>query len=74
MEGRQSRHRRRHESGLLFRFQEDVLCDVYAAMANEDGSPKLENFGLDKLHLAKARYDNWTALLTPILKKLHGVD
>ena len=48
-----------------------VLCDLYAAMANEDGSPKLENFGPDKLHLAKPGYDNWAALLTPILKKLN---
>jgi lysophospholipase L1-like esterase len=49
-----------------------TLCDVYAGMANEDGSPKLENFGPDKLHLAKAGYDNWAALLMPILKKLSG--
>jgi lysophospholipase L1-like esterase len=51
-----------------------VLCDVYAAMANEDGSPKLDNFAADKLHLGKPGYETWAALLTPILKKLNGVN
>jgi len=47
-----------------------TLCDLYAAMANDDGSPKLENFGPDKLHPVRAGYENWTKLLTPILDKL----
>jgi lysophospholipase L1-like esterase len=51
-----------------------VICDLYAATANEDGSPKLENFGPDKLHLVKAGYETWAALLTPILQKLPGVN
>ena len=49
-----------------------VLCDVYAAMANEDGSPKPENFGPDRLHMAKPGYERWKALLTPIFDKLSG--
>lgn len=49
-----------------------VLCDLYASMANEDGSPKLENFGPDKLHFGKTGYDNWAALLAPVFKKLSG--
>ena len=46
-----------------------ALCDVYAAMANADGSPKLENFGPDRLHLADQGYKLWSSLLMPILEK-----
>jgi lysophospholipase L1-like esterase len=47
-----------------------TLCDVYAAMANDDGSPKVENFGPDHLHLAAPGYEVWTSLLNPIFEKV----
>jgi lysophospholipase L1-like esterase len=47
------------------------FCDLFAATANEDGSPKLECFAADKLHLAGPGYAKWVELLTPIFGKLN---
>jgi lysophospholipase L1-like esterase len=47
------------------------FCDLFAATANEDGSPKLECFAPDKLHLASPGYAKWIELLTPIFEKLN---
>jgi lysophospholipase L1-like esterase len=46
-------------------------CDLFAATANEGGSPKLECFAADKLHLAGPGYAKWVELLTPIFDKLN---
>jgi lysophospholipase L1-like esterase len=46
------------------------FCDLYAALANADGSPKPEYFADDKLHLNVAGHAKWAELLTPIFEKL----
>jgi lysophospholipase L1-like esterase len=46
------------------------FCDLYAALANPDGSPKLENYFEDKLHMNDAGHAKWAALLIPIFEKL----
>ena len=47
------------------------FCDLFAATANEDGSPKLEYFAADKLHLAGPGHAKWVELLMPIFGKLN---
>lgn len=46
------------------------FCDLYAALANPDGSPKPEYFTDDKLHLSAAGHTKWAEVLTPIFEKL----
>jgi lysophospholipase L1-like esterase len=46
------------------------LCDLYAVTSKEDGSPKLEYFNPDKLHLAAAGHAKWAELINPIFEKL----
>jgi len=46
------------------------FVDLFTATANEDGSPKLECFAADKLHLAAPGHAKWVELLTPIFEKL----
>jgi len=46
------------------------LCDLYPILVNEDGSPKLEYYFDDKLHLNDAGHAKWAELLTPIFEKL----
>ncbi|OGV37134.1 MAG: hypothetical protein A2X48_04805 [Lentisphaerae bacterium GWF2_49_21] len=47
-----------------------AICDLYAVMANEDGTPKPEFFGEDKLHLAVPGYEKWTEMIKPVFEKL----
>ncbi|HCE45266.1 MAG TPA: hypothetical protein DET40_17135 [Lentisphaeria bacterium] len=47
-----------------------AICDLYAVMANADGTPKGEYFGEDKLHMVKAGYDKWTETIKPVFEKL----
>ncbi len=46
------------------------FCDLFTATANADGSPKLEYFAADKLHLSDAGHAKWAELLTTIFEKL----
>ena len=46
------------------------VCDLYAALAEADGSPKLEYFADDRLHMNAAGHAKWAELLTPIFEKL----
>jgi len=46
------------------------FCDLFAATANADGSPKLAYFADDKLHLSDAGHAKWAELLTPIFVEL----
>ena len=46
------------------------FCDLSAAMAAEDGSPKAEYFCDDKLHMNDAGHTKWAELLTPTFEKL----
>jgi lysophospholipase L1-like esterase/beta-glucanase (GH16 family) len=46
------------------------FCDLYAALASADGSPKFEYFADDKLHMNDAGHTKWAELLTPIFKTL----
>ncbi len=45
------------------------FCDLYTATANADGSPKLEYFASDKLHLSEAGHTKWAELLSTIFAK-----
>jgi len=46
------------------------FCDLYTALANEDGLPKPEYFAADKLHMNDAGHTKWAELLSPIFEKL----
>ena len=46
------------------------FCDLFAATANADGSPKPDYFAADKLHLSDAGHTKWAELLTPIFVEL----
>ena len=46
------------------------FCDLYAALANADGSPNLDYFVADKLHMSDTGHAKWAGLLTPIFEKL----
>ncbi|HLX62266.1 MAG TPA: GDSL-type esterase/lipase family protein [Planctomycetota bacterium] len=46
------------------------FCDLFAALAHADGSPKLDYFAADKLHLNDAGHGKWAELLTPIFVEL----
>lgn len=46
------------------------FCDLYTALAKEDGSPIPEYFAEDKLHLSPAGHKKWAQLLMPIFEKL----
>lgn len=46
------------------------ICDLYTALAKEDGSPIPEFFAEDKLHMNAAGHTKWAQLLMPILEKL----
>ena len=46
------------------------FCDLYGSLANEDGSPRLEFYFDDKLHLNDAGHGRWAALLTPTIEQL----
>jgi lysophospholipase L1-like esterase len=48
------------------------FCDLYTALANEDGSPKLEYFAADKLHMNDAGHKKWAELLMPFFEKLNA--
>lgn len=47
------------------------FCDLFTATAEQDGSPKLDYFAADKLHLSDAGHAKWAELLTPIFAKLN---
>ena len=48
-----------------------AVCDLYAAMANAEGTPaKPEDFAADQLHLAAPGYAKWVELLKPAFEKL----
>jgi len=53
----------------LKKYKNTVFVDVYHAMLMEDGSPRLDIFLEDNLHMNKAGYDIWQKLLAPHLKK-----
>jgi lysophospholipase L1-like esterase len=42
------------------------FCDLCAAMASEDGSPKAEYFASDKVHMTDAGHSKWAQLLKPV--------
>jgi len=44
--------------------------DLYAAVANDDGSPKPEYFADDKLHLSVKGHSKWAELMKPIFDEL----
>jgi lysophospholipase L1-like esterase len=46
------------------------FCDLFAATANADGSPKPEYFADDKLHLSDAGHAKWAELLMPLFAEL----
>lgn len=46
------------------------FCDLYTALANADGTPRLEYYANDKLHLNDAGHARWAELLTPIFDKI----
>jgi lysophospholipase L1-like esterase len=46
------------------------FCDLFTATANADGSPKLEYFAADKLHMSPAGHAKWAELLAPIFGEL----
>ncbi len=46
------------------------FCDLYAATANADGSPNLDDFADDKLHMNDAGHAKWAELLMPIFDTL----
>jgi lysophospholipase L1-like esterase len=47
-----------------------ALCDLFAAMANADGTPKPEFFTEERLHLAGAGYDRWAETIKPLFKQM----
>ena len=47
------------------------FCDLSAAMAAEDGSPKAEYFCDDKLHMNDLGHSKWSELLKPILNEMN---
>jgi lysophospholipase L1-like esterase len=55
---------------LASEHQQTSFCDLYAATANADGSPKPEYFVEDKLHLSDLGHAKWAELLMPIFEKL----
>jgi lysophospholipase L1-like esterase len=46
------------------------FCDLYAALAEQDGSPHLNYYANDKLHMNDTGHTKWAELLTPIFVKL----
>jgi lysophospholipase L1-like esterase len=56
---------------MAFEHKNTYYCDLYTATANADGSPNLEYFATDKLHLNDAGHTRWAELLTPIFEKLN---
>ena len=46
------------------------FCDLYGAVANEDGSPNAEYFAADKLHMSSRGHSKWAELLMPIFAEL----
>lgn len=46
------------------------FCDLYTALANADGSPRLEYFAEDKLHMSAAGHARWAGLVMPWFEKL----
>lgn len=53
----------------LKKFKNTNFVDVYQAMLMEDGSPRLDIFLEDNLHMNKAGYSIWQKLIAPHLKK-----
>ena len=47
-----------------------AVLDLFAALADADGKPKLEYFRNDHLHLADPGYRKWAEVVTPVLQKL----
>ena len=45
------------------------FVDVNSALANADGSPRMEFFMNDHLHLRPPAYDEFTKILKPVLEK-----
>lgn len=50
-----------------------LLCDLYPAMANPDGTPVPEYFNTDKLHLAAPGYAKWVELISPVVDRTIAV-
>jgi lysophospholipase L1-like esterase len=48
-----------------------IVLDLYALVADPDGSPHAEYFGADKLHLSRAGQKRWRDALLPILKRFN---
>ncbi len=47
-----------------------TFVDVFAPLLGQDGQPRAELFGPDRLHLSAAGYETWTQVLGPILSQL----
>ncbi|MBC8136162.1 MAG: GDSL family lipase [Fibrella sp.] len=43
---------------------ESLFIDVYSEMLNENGTPRLELWAEDGIHMSRAGYDLWTQILT----------
>jgi lysophospholipase L1-like esterase len=48
------------------------FADLYAVLAKDDGSPKLEYYAADKLHMNDAGHKKWAELLEPIFAKVEA--
>lgn len=46
-----------------------TLVDLYSATAKDDGTPDLQYFGKDQLHLAAPGYARWKEVLQPALQR-----
>ncbi len=46
-----------------------IYVDVNPALANDDGSPRMELFMNDRLHLRPPAYEGFTAILKPVLER-----
>jgi lysophospholipase L1-like esterase/beta-glucanase (GH16 family) len=58
----------RRLSKLAKEFAQVELLDLFHALAHEDGSPDLQYFAEDRLHLGPKAYEKWAALVLPFVK------
>jgi lysophospholipase L1-like esterase/beta-glucanase (GH16 family) len=61
-------------SKLAKAFRQVELLDLLKAFAHDDGSPDLQFFTEDKLHLGPKAYARWTELALPFVKAHSGLD
>ncbi len=58
-------------ASLADRRRNVVILDLYAALADPDGSPHPEYFAPDKLHLSAVGHEKFKEALLPLLKKFN---